>query len=111
MTTNNVLKWLVGMALAALATTTVLAQSGFPNRPIRMFVPFAAGGGIDITARIAAQSLSEVLGQQVVVQNQGGAGGALATDAVVKADSGRLHTALSLDDRHRACSRHSEVAI
>ena len=86
MTTNNVLKWLVGMALAALATTTVLARSGFPNRPIRMFVPFAAGGGIDITARIAAQSLSDVLGQQVVVQNQGGAGGALATDAVAKAD-------------------------
>ena len=51
-----------------------------------MFVPFAAGGGIDITARIAAQSLSDVLGQQVVVQNQGGAGGALATDAVAKAD-------------------------
>jgi tripartite-type tricarboxylate transporter receptor subunit TctC len=86
MTTNNVLKWLAGMALAALATTTALAQSGFPNRPIRMFVPFAAGGGIDITARIAAQSLSDVLGQQVVVQNQGGAGGALATDAVAKAD-------------------------
>ena len=86
MTTNNVLKWLAGMALAALATTTALAQSGFPNRPIRMFVPFAAGGGIDITARIAAQSLSEVLGQQVVVQNQGGAGGALATDAMVRAD-------------------------
>ncbi len=86
MTTNNVLKWLAGMALAALATTTALAQSGFPNRPIRMFVPFAAGGGIDITARIAAQSLSDVFGQQVVVQNQGGAGGALATDAVAKAD-------------------------
>jgi tripartite-type tricarboxylate transporter receptor subunit TctC len=85
MTTNNVLKLLAGMALAALATTTALAQSGFPNRPIRMFVPFAAGGGIDITARIAAQSLSDVLGQQVVVQNQGGAGGALATDAVAKA--------------------------
>ena len=107
MTTNNVLKWLAGMALAALATTTALAQSGFPNRPIRMFVPFAAGGGIDITARIAAQSLSDVLGQQVVVQNQGGAGGALATDAVAKADpdgytllyhstTGIIHAAVTL---------------
>ena len=86
MTTNAVMKWLAGLALAALSTTYALAQSDFPNRPIRMFVPFAAGGGIDITAQIAAQSLSEVLGQQVVVQNQGGAGGALATDAVAKAD-------------------------
>src|SRR6187401_1658695 len=86
MTTSNVLKWLAGMALAALVTTGAVAQSDFPNRPIRMLVPFAAGGGIDITARIAAQSLSDVLGQQVVVQNQGGAGGALATDTVVKAD-------------------------
>ena len=86
MTINTVMKSLAGIALAALATTTALAQSDFPNRPIRMFVPFAAGGGIDITARIAAQSLSDVLGQQVVVQNQGGAGGALATDAVAKAD-------------------------
>ena len=86
MTINTVMKSLAGIALATLATTTALAQSDFPNRPIRMFVPFAAGGGIDITARIAAQSLSDVLGQQVVVQNQGGAGGALATDAVAKAE-------------------------
>jgi tripartite-type tricarboxylate transporter receptor subunit TctC len=86
MTTNTLMKWLAGLALAAFSTTYALAQSDFPNRPIRMFVPFAAGGGIDITARIAAQSLSDVLGQQVVVQNQGGAGGALATDAVAKAE-------------------------
>ncbi len=51
-----------------------------------MIVPFPAGGGIDITARIAAQKLSEVLGQQIVIQNQGGAGGAIGTDAVAKAD-------------------------
>jgi tripartite-type tricarboxylate transporter receptor subunit TctC len=49
-------------------------------------VPFPAGGGIDVTARIAAQALSDVLGQQVVVQNQGGAGGAITTDSVVKSE-------------------------
>ena len=86
MTKNIMMKWLAGLALTALAATGALAQSDFPTRPIRMFVPFAAGGGIDITARIAAQSLSDVLGQQVVVQNQGGAGGALATDTVAKSD-------------------------
>ena len=62
------------------------AQSDFPSRPIRLVVPFPAGGGIDITARAAAHELGSILGQQIVVQNQGGAGGALATDAVVKAD-------------------------
>ena len=51
-----------------------------------MIVPFPAGGGIDITARITAQKLSEVLGQQVIIQNQGGAGGAIGTDAVAKAE-------------------------
>jgi tripartite-type tricarboxylate transporter receptor subunit TctC len=86
MTRHIIAKWLAGFALAALATSGAFAQSDFPSRPIRMLVPFAPGGGIDITARITAQSLSNVLGQQVVVQNQGGAGGALATDAVVKSD-------------------------
>jgi tripartite-type tricarboxylate transporter receptor subunit TctC len=52
-----------------------------------MIVPFPAGGGIDMTARIAAQSLSGILGQQIVIQNQGGAGGAIGTDAVVKAEA------------------------
>jgi tripartite-type tricarboxylate transporter receptor subunit TctC len=75
----------LALALATLAVPA-RAQSDFPNRPIKMVVPFPAGGGIDITARIAAQKLSDVLGQQIVVQNQGGAGGALATDAVVKSE-------------------------
>jgi tripartite-type tricarboxylate transporter receptor subunit TctC len=70
------------LALSAM----VLAQTDFPSRPIKMLVPFPPGGGIDVTARIAAQALTDVLGQQVVVQNQGGAGGAIATDAVVKAN-------------------------
>jgi tripartite-type tricarboxylate transporter receptor subunit TctC len=86
MTRHLIAKWLVGFALAALTTSGALAQSDFPNRPIRMLVPFAPGGGIDITARITAQSLSNVLGQQVVIQNQGGAGGALATDTVAKSE-------------------------
>lgn len=76
---------LFALALAALAWPAH-GQSDFPARPIKMIVPFAPGGGIDITARIAAQKLGEVLGQQIVVQNQGGAGGALATDAVVKSE-------------------------
>ncbi|MBX9842223.1 MAG: tripartite tricarboxylate transporter substrate binding protein [Xanthobacteraceae bacterium] len=74
-----------GVAFVASAAP-VRAQSDFPSRPIKFIVPFPAGGGIDITARAGAQVLGNILGQQIVVQNQGGAGGAIATDAVVKAD-------------------------
>src|SRR6202012_742820 len=73
----------VGTFLSGLVAQ---AQSDFPTRPIKMIVPLPAGGGIDITARIAAERVSEVLGQQVIIQNQGGAGGALGTSAVAKAD-------------------------
>jgi tripartite-type tricarboxylate transporter receptor subunit TctC len=62
------------------------AQSDYPSRPIKMYVPFPPGGGIDVTARIAAEKLSEILGQQIAIINQGGGGGAIATDAVVRAD-------------------------
>ena len=62
------------------------AQNDFPSRPIRMYVPFPPGGGIDVTARIFADKASEVLGQQIVIINQGGGGGAIATDEVVRAE-------------------------
>ena len=54
-------------------------------KPIRLLVPFAVGGGIDLMARITAQRLSEQLGQQVVVENQGGGGGTIASAAVARA--------------------------
>jgi tripartite-type tricarboxylate transporter receptor subunit TctC len=62
------------------------AQSDYPSRPIKMYVPFPPGGGIDVTARIFADKASEILGQQIAIINQGGGGGAIATDAVVRAD-------------------------
>jgi tripartite-type tricarboxylate transporter receptor subunit TctC len=61
-----------------------LAQTDFPRRPIRVYVPFPPGGGIDVTARIAADQFSKVLGQPIIIINQGGGGGAIATDAVVR---------------------------
>src|ERR1700740_1199293 len=62
------------------------AQSDYPSRPIKMYVPFPPGGGIDVTARIFADKASEILGQQIAIINQGGGGGAIATDAVVRSD-------------------------
>jgi tripartite-type tricarboxylate transporter receptor subunit TctC len=76
------------LSCVALAVTisTARAQADFPSRPIKMIVPFPPGGGIDTTARIAAQKLSDILGQQVIIQNQGGGGGSIGTDAVAKAE-------------------------
>ena len=60
------------------------AAQNWPDRPVTMVVPFAAGGGTDLLGRIVAKRLSEVLGQQVVVENVGGAGGMIGSARVVK---------------------------
>jgi tripartite-type tricarboxylate transporter receptor subunit TctC len=70
--------------LAALAAPAALAQA-YPSKPIRMIVPFAAGGTTDIVARIVAQRMSESMGQTVLVDNRAGAGGAIGADVVAKA--------------------------
>lgn len=61
------------------------AQLDYPNKPIRLVVPYVAGGAADITARVIGQKLSESLGQTVIVDNKPGANGMLGTDAVAKA--------------------------
>ena len=71
------------MALLAGASAFASAQP-YPARPIRMVVPYPAGGGADLLARPLAQSLTEILGQQVVVENRGGAGGNLGMEFVAK---------------------------
>jgi tripartite-type tricarboxylate transporter receptor subunit TctC len=58
---------------------------GYPSQPVRVIVPFAAGGGVDIIARLMGQWLSERLGQPFVIENRPGAGGNIGTEAVVRA--------------------------
>ena len=76
-------------ALALTALALVLAQTipGFaeyPERPIRLLLPFPAGGAVDIVARVMAAQMAEDLGKPIVIENKAGAGGIVATDAVAK---------------------------
>lgn len=89
-TRRTTLTGLTGLGAAAAAVLLGLpspaaAQAAFPSRPITLVVPFAAGGGTDSIARDVAKVIAEKLGQAVVVENRGGAGGALGADAVAKA--------------------------
>lgn len=68
-----------GLVLAV--PTAPRAQSGYPDKPIRLIVPFAPGGNADLTGRLYAEALPKRLGQQVIVENKGGAGGAIGAEA------------------------------
>ena len=77
------MKKLFFFLVLVLFTSTVFGQ--YPNKPIRLVVPFPPGGSNDIVARMLASQLGEKLGQQMVIENKGGAGGVLGTDAAAKA--------------------------
>lgn len=72
-------------SLAALPTAWAQTPSAFPSKPLRIVVPFGAGGVADLTARAVAQKLSDNLGQPVVIDNRPGAGGIVAGELVAKA--------------------------
>ena len=71
------------ITIAAFATST--AHAAYPERPIRVIVPFAPGGTADLIARIMGEAMSRTLNQQIVVDNRGGAGGALGTQLAARA--------------------------
>lgn len=74
---------LLAAAATALAAPA-LGQGAWPTRPLRIVVPFGGGGGTDVTTRILAPRLQEILGQPVVIENRAGAGGVVGTDYVAK---------------------------
>jgi tripartite-type tricarboxylate transporter receptor subunit TctC len=95
--------------VAALSAPAISAAQDYPNKPIRLIVPFPAGGPNDIIARVVGQKMSEALGQPVLIDNRGGAGGVTGTDQVAKAapdgytiaitSAGALAISASLQDK------------
>src|SRR3989344_2536865 len=77
--------WLGAAALAAACTGTTAFAQAYPNKPIKIVVPFAAGGATDVLARVLAEKMAVGLGQPMVIDNKPGAAGIIGTDAVAKA--------------------------
>ena len=81
----RLLSIVLASAVAVAAAMAETGEDGWPERPLRLVVPFPAGSSTDIIARIVAQKLSHRLGQQIVIENRAGASGNIGADAVAKA--------------------------
>jgi tripartite-type tricarboxylate transporter receptor subunit TctC len=79
------IKRLIGAAFAGLVALTAASAQTYPTRPITLVIPFAAGGPTDVLGRVMAERMSQILGQQVVVENVGGAGGGTGSQRVARA--------------------------
>ncbi len=91
--------WLLGATAIATGLAAPVQAQSFPSKPIRLVIPFAPGGVVDLTARQIGPKLSEAIGQPVLIENRSGAGGTLAADHVAKsAPDG--HTLLFAFDSH-----------
>ena len=93
--------WLSSLAAILAVNTAAAAEQTYPNRPIRIVVPFSPGGGNDIVARFVAQRMTEAFGQTAVVDNRAGAGSTLGTDVVAK----------SAPDGYTLLVTHNAIAI
>ena len=76
----------LGLAASVLGTGRVTAGGAYPTKPIKLIVPYAAGGGTDTIARVIAQAIGQSIGQNMVVENNGAAGGNVATQQAANAD-------------------------
>lgn len=77
--------WCGVLAALLLAPGLAAAQESYPDRPVRIIVPFAGGGGNDVLARLFGQKLAEKLGQPFVAENRPGAGGQVGTEQAIRA--------------------------
>ena len=81
---RNLFKCLLGAAALALGAASALAQADYPNKAVKIIVPFPAGGTSDVMGRMVADEMTKILKQPVVVENIGGAGGTIGTDRALK---------------------------
>jgi tripartite-type tricarboxylate transporter receptor subunit TctC len=88
---------ILALGIGTLGMTSASAQSDYPNRPVRLVVPFAPGGVTDTSARIIAEQMSKRLGQQVIVDNRPGASGNIGTSQVARADADGYTLLLGFD--------------
>jgi len=90
------LEWLTrALAVAALLSATAASAQNYPDRPIRVVVPFSAGSASDVVTRIVLDKMSPALGQQFVIENQPGAGGNIGTAAIARAEPNGYHLLMS----------------
>src|SRR5215210_7800275 len=78
------IRWAALLCCALAFAATAIAQDTYPSRPVRLILPFPPGGGTDILGRIIAERLSANLGQPVVIENRGGAGGNVGAEAAAR---------------------------
>ena len=76
---------LVAAALGTLAALPIAQAQSYPSKPVRLIIPFAAGGAADVPGRILAHRLTELFGQQVVIENRPGAGSTIGAEAAARA--------------------------
>ena len=98
------------LAAALLAASAAVAQASdteWPQRPIRLIVPFPAGASTDIIARIVGQKLSQGLGQQIVIENRAGASGNIGADAIAKAAADGYTIGLATASTHAVAASRS----
>ena len=87
------MKFLMGVLAATCVWSSAWADPTYPNKPIRIIVPFTPGGSPDVLARTIGQKITETTGAPVVIENVPGAGGTIGADRVAKASADGLHLA------------------
>ena len=84
---KHAIKFAIGISLAILGSSSISAPADdYPNRPIKLVIPYAVGGGSDTVARIMSPHLKNILNQPIVMENKGGVGSTLGTDSVAKSE-------------------------
>ena len=84
---THAVRFVIGVALTLLGSSSISAQTdNYPNRPIKLVIPYATGGGSDTVARVMSPHLKNILNQPIVIDNKGGVGSTIGTESVAKSE-------------------------